>query len=40
MAAVTTLASSNPNTTGPDAKYNKVGNIYVSSGDDSIWIYA
>lgn len=40
MAAVTTLASSNPNTTGPDEKYNKVGNIYVSSGDESIWIYA
>ena len=40
MAAVTTLASSNPNTTGPAAKYNKVGNIYVSSGDESIWIYA
>ena len=40
MAAVTTLSSLNPNTTGPDARYNKVGNIYVSSGDDSIWIYA
>ena len=40
MAAVTTLSSPNPNTTGPDARYNKVGNIYVSSGDESIWIYA
>ena len=41
MAAVTSLASTNPNTSGPDAaKYNKSGNIYVSSGDDSIWIYS
>ena len=40
MAAVTTLASPNPNTSGPDARYNAVGNIYVSSGDESIWIYA
>ena len=40
MAAVTTLASTNPNTSGPDARYDAVGNIYVSSGDESIWIYA
>ena len=40
MAAVTTLASTNPNTSGPAARYNQVGNIYVSSGDASIWIYA
>lgn len=40
MSAVTTLASTNPNTTGPDNRYDKVGNIYVSSGDESIWIYA
>jgi hypothetical protein len=40
MSAVTTLASTNPNTGGPDARYNAVGNIYVSSGDDSIWIYS
>jgi hypothetical protein len=40
MAAATTLASTNPNTTGPAARYSKVGNIYVSSGDESIWIYS
>ena len=40
MAAVTTLASANPNTTGPAGRYNAVGNIYVSSGDESIWIYS
>lgn len=40
MAAVTTLASTNPNTSGPDARYDAVGNIYVSSDDESIWIYA
>ena len=40
MAAVTTLASPNPNTSGPDARYDAVGNIYVSSDDESIWIYA
>ena len=40
MSAVTTLASTNPNTSGPAARYNKAGNIYVSSGDESIWIYA
>jgi hypothetical protein len=40
MAAVTTLASTNPNTSGPAARYSVVGNIYVSSGDESIWIYS
>jgi len=40
MAAVTTLASANPNTAGPAGRYNAVGNIYVSSGDESIWIYS
>lgn len=40
MAAATTLASTDPNTTGPATRYNKVGNIYVSSGDESIWIYS
>jgi hypothetical protein len=40
MSAVTTLSSTNPNTSGPAARYNAVGNIYVSSGDDSIWIYS
>jgi hypothetical protein len=40
MAAVTTLSSANPNTSGPAARYSVVGNIYVSSGDESIWIYS
>ena len=40
MAAAVNLASTNPNTSGPVSKYNKSGNIYVSSGDESIWIYS
>ena len=43
MAAVTSLASTNPNTSGPAARYSVKGNIYVSSevgGDESIWIYS
>jgi hypothetical protein len=40
MAAVSTLASTNPNTTGPAARYNANGNIFISSGDESIWIYS
>jgi hypothetical protein len=40
MAAVTSLASLNPNTSGPAARYSATGNIYVSSGDESIWIYS
>ena len=43
MAAVTSLASTDPNTSGPDARYSAKGNIYVSSevgGDQSIWIYS
>ena len=40
MSAVTTLSSTNPNASGPDARYDAVGNIYVSSGDESIWIYS
>ena len=40
MAAVTTLASTNPNSSGPATRYNAAGNIYVSSGDESIWIYS
>lgn len=40
MAAVTTLASTNPNTAGPAARYSATGNVYVSSGDESIWIYS
>jgi hypothetical protein len=37
MAAVTTAAGTTP---APAARYNAVGNIYVSSGDESIWIYS
>ena len=40
MAAVTTLSSTNPNTTGPAARYSATGNIFISSGDESIWIYS
>lgn len=40
MAAVTTLASTDPNSSGPASRYDKAGNIYVSSGDESIWIYS
>ena len=40
MAAVSILASTNPNSSGPAARYNAAGNIYVSSGDESIWIYS
>ena len=40
MAAVTNLASINPNTSGPASRYDKAGNIYVSSGDESIWVYS
>jgi hypothetical protein len=37
MAAVVTAAGTTPS---PAARYNAVGNIYVSSGDESIWIYS
>jgi hypothetical protein len=37
MAAVTTAAGTTPT---PATRYNAVGNIYVSSGDESIWIYS
>jgi len=37
MASVLTAAATTP---APAARYNAVGNIYVSSGDDSIWIYS
>jgi hypothetical protein len=37
MSAVTTAAGTTP---APAARYNAVGNIYVSSGDESIWIYS
>ena len=40
MAAVTTLASTDPNSSGPASRYEAVGNIYVSSNDESIWIYS
>ena len=40
MAAAINLSSTNPNTTGPDAKYNKKGNIYVSTVNEDIWIYS
>ena len=43
MAAVTSLASTDPNTSGPAGRYSVKGNIYVSSeagGDQSIWIYS
>lgn len=37
MAAVTTAAGTTPSVA---ARYSAVGNIYVSSGDESIWIYS
>jgi len=37
MAAVVTADETTPS---PTARYNAVGNIYVSSGDESIWIYS
>ena len=40
MAAVTSLASTNPNTSGPAARYNVKGNIYVATGAEDIWIYS
>ncbi len=40
MAAAINLASTDPNTTGPDARYNKKGNIYVSTANEDIWIYS
>jgi hypothetical protein len=40
MAAAINLAGTDPNTTGPDAKYNKKGNIYVSTANEDIWIYS
>jgi hypothetical protein len=40
MAAVTSLASANPNTIGPAARYNVKGNIYVATGAEDIWIYS
>ncbi len=37
LSAVTTAAGTSP---APASRYNAVGNIYVSSGDESIWIYS
>jgi hypothetical protein len=37
ISAVTTAAGTSP---APASRYNAVGNIYVSSGDESIWIYS
>jgi len=37
MAAVTTAAGTTPSVA---ARYSAVGNIYVSTGDESIWIYS
>jgi hypothetical protein len=37
ISAVTTAAETSP---APASRYNAVGNIYVSSGDESIWIYS
>ena len=40
MAAAINLSSTDPNTTSPDVKYNKKGNIYVSTANEDIWIYS
>ncbi len=40
MAAAITLASTDPNSSGPASRYNAAGNIFVSSNDESIWIYS
>ena len=41
MAAAINLSSTDPNITPPDSKYNKKGNIYVSStANEDIWIYS
>jgi hypothetical protein len=37
ISAVTTAAGTSP---APASRYNAAGNIYVSSGDESIWIYS
>jgi hypothetical protein len=37
MAAAIVAANATPS---PAARYNKEGNIYVSTGDESIWIYS
>ncbi len=40
MAAATSAAGANPNTVSPGARYDAAGNIYTSTGDESIWIYS
>jgi hypothetical protein len=40
MAAAINLTATDPNTTSPDIKYNKKGNIYVATGAEDIWIYS
>jgi hypothetical protein len=40
MAAALNLAAPDPNATSPDIKYNKKGNIYVSTANEDIWIYS
>jgi hypothetical protein len=40
MAAAINLTAPDPNTTSPDARYNKKGNIYVSTANEDIWIYS
>lgn len=40
MAAVVSLASTDPNASGPATRYNVKGNIYVPSGGEDIWIYS
>jgi len=40
MAAAINLTAPDPNATSPDTKYNKKGNIYVSTANEDIWIYS
>ena len=40
MAAVVSLAGTDPNSTTPPARYNVKGNIYVATGAEDIWIYS
>ena len=40
MAAVTSLSSTDPNTSGPAGRYSVKGNIYVSTVAEDIWIYS
>lgn len=40
MAAVISLAGTDPNTNAPASRYNVKGNIYVATGAEDIWIYS